>query len=237
MKADISGIAGRFPALQIGFAVAAGLRGAERRSDGLSARIAATEDALRARHALDGVAQIPEIAVWRAAYRAFGVKKTSYRSSVERLLRRVLQGRFLPEVSPAVDAYNEVSARFLLPVGADDLDKVDGDIAFREGRADDTFLPLGGEDDAEAEPPKPGEIVYADSTKLLCRRWNWYQDRRSAISPATDRAVLTVQHLGAGDFAGALGALAEALAAETGARVAVAVASAANPVVDLPQPR
>jgi len=29
---------------------------------------------------------------WRGAYRAFGVKKTSYRSAVERLIKRVLAG-------------------------------------------------------------------------------------------------------------------------------------------------
>jgi DNA/RNA-binding domain of Phe-tRNA-synthetase-like protein len=172
--------------------------------------------------------------VWREAYKAFGVKKTSYRSSVERLLRRVLQGRGLPPVSPFVDAYNEVSARSLLPLGADDLDRVEGDLFFRVGRPDDSFVPLGGGEEAEAEPPKPGEIVYADSAKILCRRWNWYQDARSPVTADTTRAVLTVQYLGAGDLEAAVAALCAALHEECGARTAVAIASATDPVVALP---
>ena len=49
------------------------------------------------------------------------------------------------------------------------------------------------------DPPKPGEVVYADAAKVLCRRWNWRQDARSAVTPATRRVVLTAQSNGAGD--------------------------------------
>jgi DNA/RNA-binding domain of Phe-tRNA-synthetase-like protein len=233
VKADISEIAPRFPALRIAFVVATSIRAAAEASPALQQRRRETEQALQSRFTLDGVAQIPEIRAWREAYKAFGVKKTSYRSSVERLLRRVLQGRGLPSVSPFVDAYNEVSARFLLPLGADDLDRIDGDLFFRVGRTDDSFVPLGGGDDAEAEPPKPGEIVYADGAKILCRRWNWYQDARSPVGPDTTRAVLTVQYLGAGDLEAAVAALCAALQQECGARTEVAIASMANPVVAL----
>jgi DNA/RNA-binding domain of Phe-tRNA-synthetase-like protein len=234
VRADISEIAPRFPALRIAFVVATGIRPAAETSLGLQRRMRDTEQALQAQHTLDGVGQVPGIKVWREAYKAFGVKKTSYRSSVERLLRRVLQGRGLPSVSPFVDAYNEVSARFLLPLGADDLDRIEGDLFFRGGRAEDSFVPLGGGDDAEAEPPKPGEIVYADSAKILCRRWNWYQDARSPVTAETTRAVLTVQFLGTGDLEAAVTALCAALHEECGARTAVAIASATNPVVALP---
>jgi DNA/RNA-binding domain of Phe-tRNA-synthetase-like protein len=234
MHADISEIVPRFPALRIAFVVATGIRPSADTSPGLQQRMRDTEQALQAQHTLDGVGQVPGIKVWREAYKAFGVKKTSYRSSVERLLRRVLQGRGLPPVSPFVDAYNEVSARSLLPLGADDLDRVEGDLFFRVGRPDDSFVPLGGGEEAEAEPPKPGEIVYADSAKILCRRWNWYQDARSPVTADTTRAVLTVQYLGAGDLEAAVAALCAALHEACGARTAVAIASATDPVVALP---
>jgi DNA/RNA-binding domain of Phe-tRNA-synthetase-like protein len=233
-RADISEIAPRFPALRIAFVVADGIRPAPGSSPALRQRMRDTEQALQSRYTLDGVAQVPGIKVWREAYKAFGVKKTSYRSSVERLLRRVLQGRGLPSVSPFVDAYNEVSARFLLPLGADDLDLVEGDLFFRVGRPDDSFVPLGGGEEGETEPPKPGEIVYADSAKILCRRWNWYQDARSPVTADTTRAVLTVQCLGAGDLDAAVAAVCAALHEECGARTAVAIASAMDPVVALP---
>jgi hypothetical protein len=47
------------------------------------------------------------------------------------------------------------------------------------------------ERDAEREPPeapKPGEVVDADASHVLCRRWNWRQDARRLITPQT-RAV------------------------------------------------
>ncbi len=61
-------------------------------------------------------------------------------------------------------------------------------------RPGDTFIALGDETQ-EPDPPAPGEVVYADAEKLLCRRWNWYQDARSPISATTTRAVLSVQAL------------------------------------------
>jgi len=48
-----------------------------------------------------------------------------------------------------------------LAVGADDLDLLSGGLAFRYARPGDSFVALG---DAAAtdDPPKPGEVVYAD---------------------------------------------------------------------------
>jgi len=234
MRADISGIIARFPALQIAFVVASDIVWTGEPSAALRQRAAETEQQLRTAFQIDAVGLIPEVRVWREAYKAFGVKKTSYRSSVERLLRRVLQGKGLPRISPFIDVYNEISARFLLPVGADDLERIEGDIAFRESRPDDGFVPLGGAEEAESEPPKPGEIVYADRAKILCRRWNWYQDARSAVSLQTSRAVLTVQCLGTGNLEQAVDALCRSLQSETGAHTAVRIASSGKPTVELP---
>jgi len=74
------------------------------------------------------------------SYRAFGIKKTSYRSSVERLIKRVLAGDRLPKVNALVDLYNLVSIESGLCLGCDDLDAIDGDLVLRFARPDDTFL-------------------------------------------------------------------------------------------------
>jgi DNA/RNA-binding domain of Phe-tRNA-synthetase-like protein len=135
---------------------------------------------------------LPELKCWREAYKAFGEKKTSYRSSVERLLKALQRGNGLPRVNAFVDAYNAVSVRYRMPVGADDLDLATPPLAFRIARPGDSFIALGDATAAD-DPPKPGEVVYADAAKCLCRRWNWYQDARTAIRPVTRRAVLTIQ--------------------------------------------
>ena len=180
------------------------------------------------RYAGTPLSDIPGIRDWRGAYRAFGIRKTSYRCSVERLVKNALAGRPLPRINGFVDAYNAVSLKHVLPAGADDLDRVAGDIAFRYARPGDSFIRLGDEAGAEA-PPKTGEVVYADSEKVLCRRWNWSQDARSPVSSATTRAVVTVQSLGAVALHGAIEDLTALLATACGADIAVTTLDAATP--------
>lgn len=176
---------------------------------------------------------IPGVQVWREAYKAFGIRKTSYRCSVERLIRKVVRDGALARINPFVDAYNAVSLKHVFPLGADDLDHVSGDICFRESRPGDSFLALG-EENPQDDPPKPGEIVYADATKVLCRRWNWYQDARSPVVQSTKRAVVTVQSLGPGDLDAALADLERLLAAHCGARLRHIVLDRRHPTLELP---
>jgi DNA/RNA-binding domain of Phe-tRNA-synthetase-like protein len=191
-----------------------------------------TESAMQAAVALgqQELGSLPELKCWRDAYKAFGEKKTSYRSSVERLLKALQRGYGLPRVNAFVDAYNAISVRYRIPVGADDLDLVMPPLAFRIARPGDSFIALG---DATAtdDPPKPGEVVYADAVKCLCRRWNWYQDTRSAIRPSTRRAVLTIQSNcpeTAGQVEAAAEELCRRLAEACGGRAAWQIADAAN---------
>ena len=186
-------------------------------------------------HGLGGrveLSEIPGIAAWRAAYKAFGIKKTSYRSSVERLVKRVKADERLPAVNTLVDLYNAVSLTHVFCCGADDLDRVTLPLAFRYTRAGDSFIDTGvqpGED--PNDPPKDGEVVYADANHVLCRRWNWRQDARTGLSIATTRAVITVQANGWGDLDAAVADLTELVARFARGRCRVAVADAGTPTV------
>jgi DNA/RNA-binding domain of Phe-tRNA-synthetase-like protein len=161
---------------------------------------------------------IPGVAAWRAAYKSFGIKRTSYRSSVERLIKRVLAGQPLPSITALVDLYNMVSLETGLCLGCDDLDKTSGDLVFRFSRPGDSFVDKGAEaGDDPNDPPKEGEVVYADDRHVLCRRWNWRQDSRTAASPETRRAVLTVQSNGVGDVQAATARLEALIGRECGA--------------------
>ena len=74
-------------------------------------------------HALGGNRALSHSRRRGLAYKGFGVKRTSYRSSVERLIKRVLAGQPLPEINALVDLYNMVSLTSGLCLGCDDLDK------------------------------------------------------------------------------------------------------------------
>ena len=233
MRIDISEISSAFPEFRVAAVVATGLAIPPSRSPELSASIAGREAACRAQWSGMELSAIPGIAVWRAAYRASGIKKTSYRCSAERLVNNALAVRPLPEINAFVDAYNAVSLAHVMPAGADDLAKVAGDVAFRYARPGDTFLDMAGDAGPVADPPKEGEVVYADADKVLCRRWNWRQDARSLVTSATTSAIVTVQANGAGDLDAAVADLDALIRPFCRGSVAVVVASKSRPIVEI----
>jgi DNA/RNA-binding domain of Phe-tRNA-synthetase-like protein len=235
---DIAEILPQFPTYRVALVVATGLTIGQQRPPGLADYIASVEAKCRERFAGRELGDIAEVRRWRQTYTAFGVKKTSFRSSVERLLRRVAQGEGLPQINALVDAYNAISVAYRVPSGADDLDLLKPPLAYRYARAGDTFFTLG-ENELAPDPPEPGEIVYADTVHVLCRRWNWRQDTRSAIRPETRRVTLNIESLddeGVSVVEEAARTLAHLLEASCGAACAWIVADAAHPIVSVGEP-
>jgi DNA/RNA-binding domain of Phe-tRNA-synthetase-like protein len=225
----------RFPTFRVAVLVADKMRLQAERPPALDALITEREHAARAGWEGVELSQIPGIAAWRDAYKAFGIKKTSYRSSVERLVKRVKAGERLPAVNTLVDAYNAVSLAHVLCCGADDLDKVEGPLAFRFARPGDSFVDMGAEaGEAPNDPPKAGEVVYADARHVLCRRWNWRQDARTGVSTATTRAVVTIQANGWGDLESAIADFKELVKTYCAGEVRSAIAGPDSPEVTIP---
>lgn len=196
---DISEVIPRFPDFRVAVVELEGEGVPDERPAQIEAYVGAAETACRARWAGYELSAIPGVAAWRRAYKGFGIKSTSYRSSVERLVKRVLAGGDLPRVNAFVDLYNAVSLKHVLCLGADDLDKVAGELTFRFARAGDHFIDMAPLEGLPAEqPPKDGEVVYAAGSHILCRRWNWRQDARTIVSANTTRVVLTIQSNGVG---------------------------------------
>jgi len=232
---SIEDILPQFPAYRVALVVAEGLAIRPERPPELERFVRGAEAAARDAAGRE-LGDIPEVRAWRQAYKAFGVKGTSHRNSVERLVKRAARGDGLPRVNALVDAYNAVSLCYLMPAGADDLDEVAPPLAFRHARPGESFLPL---DDAVPDPPEPGEVIYADAERALCRRWNWKQDARSAIGPATRRAALTIQAIApesASRVEEAAAELCTLLASCCGARCAWAVADRTRPAASVALP-
>src|SRR3982750_1669369 len=121
----------RFPDFGVAVMVFRDLAIAPERDAALDVELAAREAACRVAYGGTELSAIRGVAAWRSAYKGFGIKKTSYRSSVERLIKRVLAGERLPAINPFVDAYNAVSLTHGFCVGADDLDRIAPPLAFR----------------------------------------------------------------------------------------------------------
>jgi len=233
IELSISELLEVFPRYRVALVVARGLAIPDQSPTPIANYVEETEARIAQERGDRPVSEIAEVAAWRQAYKGFGIRKTSYRPSVERLFRHVQRHGVLPRINALVDLYNAVSLAFRMPAGADDLDKLAPPLAFRFSRPDDSFISLG---DAERrdDPPKSGEVVYADQGHVLCRRWNWYQDDRSATSLATRNAVITVQSFadaGEHDVEAATETLALLLSEHLEATVDWAVADGDNPVI------
>lgn len=143
-------------------------------------------------HNSETLSQLPKIQSWRKAYSAFGAKPKKYKSSVEGLFRMALKGLELRHINTVVDIYNAVSMRHMVPVGGDDLDKVEGDITLRLATGDETFTALNSD---ISERIKPGEVVYTDRKEVLCRRWNWRECDKTKMVRGTKNVVLVAEGL------------------------------------------
>ena len=134
---------------------------------------------------------LPEIAGWRQIYKTFGSDPHNFRSSVESLLRRARGGsKPIPDINPLVNLYNYLSLKYHLPAGAEDLDKVEGDILLTFSDGTEKGIALGCDTE---ESPDIGEVIYKDAVGFLCRKWNWREADRTKIEATTKRAVLVLE--------------------------------------------
>jgi DNA/RNA-binding domain of Phe-tRNA-synthetase-like protein len=150
------------------------------------------EASVRARVSLEQIAEEPRIKAWREAYRAFGAKPAEFRSSVEAMARRALRGDELPAINALVDIGNIISLRHLIPAGGHAIDVLKGDIALRFATGDEEFAPFGTND---LEHPLPGEVIFAEGTQVLTRRWTWRQANHTLTLPETQAIEFNVDGL------------------------------------------
>ncbi|GAA4837064.1 B3/B4 domain-containing protein [Kitasatospora terrestris] len=224
-------VAAAFPDARIALVTATGLRGHE--------PWPATDAALAAleRQLADGSWQPagesdPRIDAWHTAYRSFGTNPRRIRPSVDALGRRLAKQGLLPRINPAVDSYNAVSVRHGLPAGAFDLAHVTGGVVIRPADGTETFTPLGEPD--TVEHPRPGEIVYADTTGVLTRHWNHRDAHRTRVTADSTHVTFLLETLHADRDGHHLAAAADelrALLAPHGDGTAVAHLSADSPDV------
>ena len=118
---------------------------------------------------------------WRSAFRAFGANPKKTPCSVEALWKRAEKNGTLPVIDAVVDLYNALSIRFGACFGGEDLDRYVGTPRLVLARGDEPFdtvrdgVPV-------IEQPAAGEVVWRDDAGVTCRRWNWRQCKRTALT-------------------------------------------------------
>jgi DNA/RNA-binding domain of Phe-tRNA-synthetase-like protein len=181
-----------FPDAVLGIIIARNINNSGERSEIISA-LRQEESKTVERFSGVSINEHPQILPWREAYRKFGTKPKDYPSSVENLIKRVSKGYSLPHINLLVDLYNTISLRHIVPVGGEDLDKIQGDIELVFASDHEPAIRLLGEPEDRA--PKPGEVIYKDHVGAICRRWNWKEADRTKFTEATKNAVIVTEGL------------------------------------------
>lgn len=177
------------------------------------------EASLRTRLQGRTVQDQPEVAAWREAFRAFGVKPSEHRSSIEAMARRVVKPDQLPSINALVDIGNLVSLRHLLPAGVHPLPIASASIELRRARAGDSFLPADG---STPEAPPLGEVVFCQGNDVLTRRWTWRQAAGTQTLPETTAVYFNVDGLApitSDTVQRAMGDIQELVVQETGGEI------------------
>lgn len=156
------------------------------------AYLSSAESTATAALAKTPINDIPHVSAWRETYKAFGAKPKKERNSLEALLRRVDAG--LPRVNRLTDIYNAISIKHQIPLGGEDLDKYASAPYLIRAKGDEKFDTKSG-GDVVVENPSPGEVVWCDDGGVTCRRWNWRQCSRTALSDETTNVLFILDAL------------------------------------------
>lgn len=136
----------------------------------------------------------PHMAAWREVYSAFGSKPSRTRNSAEALARRALSDGGLPRINLLVDLYNAISVAHLIPVGGEDLDRIQGGMNLVRATGQEDFVTVSGGEEV-IEHPDAGEVVWRDEAGVTCRRWNWRQGPRTRLTEETTSALFLLESL------------------------------------------
>ena len=120
---------------------------------------------------------------YREAFQNLGINPNKYQCSVEAMFTRISKGKGLPHINPLVDLNNAISLKHTLPMGTHNLALSNEDIELRFSKENDTFIPMGSE---EEDNPEIGEVVYAVGNNIRTRRWAWRQSNEGKIDEKTN---------------------------------------------------
>jgi DNA/RNA-binding domain of Phe-tRNA-synthetase-like protein len=183
-------VATRFPSVAGGVIHAVGVSNGPSPA-ALTEAFRAEQALVRARIGETPLSELPTLAAWRRAFRAFGVDPTAYRSAAEALLRRLTKQGSIPSINALVDIGNLVAIRYGLPVAMFDQRSVTGGTTVRFASGTESFTDLGS---GQRETSEEGEVIFIDEAGLVsARRWCWRQSAESASGPNTTDVLVTVE--------------------------------------------
>ena len=120
---------------------------------------------VRTNHKIETLKDNPTVRAYRDFYWKLDIDPTKTRPSGEALLRRVLHGSELPQISTVVDAYNSGSMKTIIPISGFDRDMLNPPFHVRFARKGETFTGIGMSKPLILEE---NMLVLADEKQVLC---------------------------------------------------------------------
>lgn len=171
-----------FPGMRLVICMADGLR--DDTAAAAKGELEAAAAGVAAASGFDPPQSHPRIAPWWPAFEKMGISPSKYPPAIAALVKAAKKGK-IRSINPIVDFYNAVSLRHVVPIGAWDLDGLEGrrfELGFAKGG--EPFRALGS---AEVERVDAGELVYFDSSEVVTRHFIWKQSEKGKIGPNTTR--------------------------------------------------
>lgn len=149
------------------------------------------------------VKECEEIRVYREAFQKLDINPNKFMSSIEAMTSRIAKKKGFPQINSIVDLGNAVSLKYLVPLGAHDIDSADNDICIRFSNDGDKFIPFG---QTEAEVLEKGELIYSVGNKVKTRRWIWRQSEEGKITEESKNIFFPIDGFKDGNYNSVIGA-------------------------------
>lgn len=175
----------KFPKLNLGVIIVKGMDNSGRNTV-VEKLLKEIEQYCRDTYVIKGLSDLPTITNWKKIYKT----SRKHYSAMEPLLYNILKGKPIPKVNSMVNVYTYSMLKHMIPIGGDDLDKVDGDIKVKIAEGYETLLTQDG-----IEHPEEGELCYTDDKEVLARRFSWKESKKTKINHYTKNAVIYLDAL------------------------------------------
>ncbi|MDH7563992.1 MAG: phenylalanine--tRNA ligase beta subunit-related protein [Candidatus Bathyarchaeota archaeon] len=143
-------------------------------------------DEVKASYNIENLKDNPTVRAYRDFYWKLGMDPTKIRPSGEALLRRVLNGNELPNISTAVDAYNLASLKMIIPISGFDKNALQPPLKVRQSQDGESFKGIGMDKPVSLTGSM---LVLVDMEKVLCI-YPYRDSDHSKITAATRDAVI-----------------------------------------------
>ncbi len=171
--------------LNVRHSVIKGVR-VEEESDALERFKEEIADETRKKYTLETIKDEDIFRKYRDFFWQLGIDPTKKRPAAEALTRRILQGKPIPRVNTLVDSYNLASIKTGIPMGAFDLDKLDGALTLRFAKEEE-FLGIG-----MSEPLILKDVLVASDEKGLVAIYPYRDSDATKMTLRTKNVFLLI---------------------------------------------